>query len=852
MAFATDDFSLVSGDIAGDSLSGGGTWTHHGSADLSDGSFQSDGAGKVYQTVTGKDCGYYCSPSPGSADYTVEMDVSSTSVDVSLGTSGVGVMGRVNTAAATGYIAYVDRTTVYIYKIVAGTYTSLGSAAWSPSSSTAYRLRLEMIGTAIKAYIDGTLKVSVTDSSITAAGKAGLYAFSIYAGSDTRTWRGDNFAASDALTAKSASDSATASDSASVSVSVVAKTASDSVAATDASAGLLAYAYGTSNPWAYPAWTRRVPVTVTGHRSALSNYPVRVDLTYDADMKTDFADLRFALADGTTLTFWRDRYTSSTSAVFWVVMPTTPGSSATATLFAYYGNSAASYAGQTYGANGIFLSLDGGSAGAISHSPHTDLTVGTSGAWDDRYIFNPRWIKNLDGTLYRDGNGDAWGIYLGANTAAGVSISGPGNDTPGLFKMDSSGTVTKVSTTAQILKWDAGTWHPTDGTYMDGRVLQTFSVYFDGSQFTMFFDGDRGPANVKEDYSWGVATAPAPSGASALSVLTGTWTKANSGNTIYQSSHSNDYGYLDSVAYGGDVIYDPDEPDSNKRWKAWYTVLPLGGTSAGGYSTSRWGVMHATAPSATGPWTRYGSDIIFQPNSTGGRYDGGVDRVFKVRGIYYMIWETYGVPKWAANIAVSTDGIAWTNLGEIFTLGASGTWDAGRTYWLDVAYDSTTDTWRAANSGLYTGGALSGDILNPGVVGIGATGSWTATRPPQSDDPTTTVGGEQTAPVPVDTFTATDTAGVTVGVGAIVKTATDSAVATDTGSRSTVTRYVTATDSAVATDSSGSTNTNAKIPVRILRETYVTSLQFGATSVSSATFGERTVDINQESTIVFP
>jgi len=42
------------------------------------------------------------------------------------------------------------------------------------TAGQAYRLKLEMIGTTLNLYVDGVLKVTATDSSITAAGKAGI------------------------------------------------------------------------------------------------------------------------------------------------------------------------------------------------------------------------------------------------------------------------------------------------------------------------------------------------------------------------------------------------------------------------------------------------------------------------------------------------------------------------------------------------------------------------------------------------------------------------------------------------------------------------------------------------------
>ncbi len=65
-------------------------------------------------------------------------------------------------------------------------------------------------------------------------------------------------------------------------------------------------------------------------------------MAYDSDMKTDFSDLRFTDADGTTLiSCWVQSYTDSVSAIVWVKVPSIPGSS-TMTVYMYYGNPAAS------------------------------------------------------------------------------------------------------------------------------------------------------------------------------------------------------------------------------------------------------------------------------------------------------------------------------------------------------------------------------------------------------------------------------------------------------------------------------------------------------------------------------
>ncbi len=88
-------------------------------------------------------------------------------------------------------------------------------------------------------------------------------------------------------------------------------------------------------------WSRRAPVTINNPGSALTDYQVRVDVTYDADMQPDFDDIRFRDSDGSTeLSHWRESYIDSTSAVFWVKVPSIP--SGNKTIYMYYGNGSAS------------------------------------------------------------------------------------------------------------------------------------------------------------------------------------------------------------------------------------------------------------------------------------------------------------------------------------------------------------------------------------------------------------------------------------------------------------------------------------------------------------------------------
>lgn len=142
---------------------------------------------------------YYHTGTPASADYSVSADLYIASA--AGGDNGNGVAARLDPAALTFYFArYNGAGDVWqMYKWVAGSATQLGSnVAESLSASTTHEVRLECAGTAIKLYKQGsaTASISVTDSSITAAGKAGLYMRGT--GSDSAGIHIDNFSADDA------------------------------------------------------------------------------------------------------------------------------------------------------------------------------------------------------------------------------------------------------------------------------------------------------------------------------------------------------------------------------------------------------------------------------------------------------------------------------------------------------------------------------------------------------------------------------------------------------------------------------------------------------------------------------
>lgn len=137
-----------------------------------------DGTGKLVGTDTGGVNGLSLAPGlPASADY----DVSAT-VTLTGSAAGVaaGVSGRTSTGG--GYTGYVARYNAggqwEILRFLAGNAVVLGSYIQTLSLSTPYTVTLRMTGTTIKLLVDGVERISVTDSSLSTAGRAGLYWFS--------------------------------------------------------------------------------------------------------------------------------------------------------------------------------------------------------------------------------------------------------------------------------------------------------------------------------------------------------------------------------------------------------------------------------------------------------------------------------------------------------------------------------------------------------------------------------------------------------------------------------------------------------------------------------------------------
>jgi lysophospholipase L1-like esterase len=150
----------------------GATWTAHPSyaptnAVITD-------ANRLRANAVSSNYVHYASGTPASADYTVKANIRPATL---LAGSEIGVAGRVATAANTMYLArYINDTASWsLDKFVAGVFTNLGTFAQTLTATNTYELQLAMTGTTIALLVDGVSRVSVTDSGVAAAGKAGAY-----------------------------------------------------------------------------------------------------------------------------------------------------------------------------------------------------------------------------------------------------------------------------------------------------------------------------------------------------------------------------------------------------------------------------------------------------------------------------------------------------------------------------------------------------------------------------------------------------------------------------------------------------------------------------------------------------
>lgn len=145
----------------------GATWTVHPS-------YSQDGSlSNANRLITTTNTFVYASGIPGSPNYSVDVAFRAASL---ASNGAITACGRVDTSANTFYGAlYATGDGSWtLYKLVAGTFTPLAYYGQTLVAGSDYTATLDMVGTTIRLLVDGVQRASVTDSSITAAGKAGI------------------------------------------------------------------------------------------------------------------------------------------------------------------------------------------------------------------------------------------------------------------------------------------------------------------------------------------------------------------------------------------------------------------------------------------------------------------------------------------------------------------------------------------------------------------------------------------------------------------------------------------------------------------------------------------------------
>lgn len=140
---------------------------------------------------------YYASAVPVIADYDVEAVLKVVSL---LAGDIPTFFARADHTVAAGndtyyYVHYDhDNTRWVVAKGVAGVFTDLGTFSQTFLAGETATARLELRGSSLKLYIDGTLRISVTDSAITSAGRV---AVGLYKSDATSGYHWDSITATD-------------------------------------------------------------------------------------------------------------------------------------------------------------------------------------------------------------------------------------------------------------------------------------------------------------------------------------------------------------------------------------------------------------------------------------------------------------------------------------------------------------------------------------------------------------------------------------------------------------------------------------------------------------------------------
>lgn len=356
-----------------------------------------------------------------------------------------------------------------------------------------------------------------------------------------------------------------------------------------------------------------VTIDNTGNASTLTNYQVKIAVTYAATMQADFSDLRFRDTDNTTaLSFWIESYVASTSAVVWVKVPSIAGSS-TKTIYMHHGDTAA--AGRSSGYDTFLLFDD-------NYFSYPVIKKGTAGAWDSaRVVGGGIGLDTLTGTYhmyYLGETADTATFKMGHATSTDLFTWTKDAGNPILSPADAwegagyNGGVPLTDLQGNLITYSGKYWiayacvgtpqknglasadspngpwtkhgsNPifsgrNDGTSWDSYGVVIFSLVKEGSTFYIFYEAT---SSSSSEYSIGYATS--------TDLLT--WTR--SASAILTSGGG----------WEASSVLDP----IIRKYGSTYYLFYTGGPKTTSTSQAN---GYATATSITGTYTKFGSNPI--------------------------------------------------------------------------------------------------------------------------------------------------------------------------------------------------------------------------------------------------
>jgi hypothetical protein len=167
--------------------------------------------------------------------------------------------------------------------------------------------------------------------------------------------------------------------------------------------------------WYDENFSRRKKIRVINATAgALTNVQVKLAVTYDADMQSDFDDLRFTDSTGTTsINYFIESYIASATSTVWIKVPSLPASGS-ADIYMYYGDATVSTTGS---ASNTFVFYDGMEDNGITEYS------GDASLFRTTTSFNYEWSYGLASAVGSEGAKTTDGIYrTGASVAQGQTI----------------------------------------------------------------------------------------------------------------------------------------------------------------------------------------------------------------------------------------------------------------------------------------------------------------------------------------------------------------------------------------------------------------------------------------------